>query len=361
EVRSPNKDYFGLPYLEMDISIYHGNSGGPLCNDKGEVVGVVSSMTQDGRGFAVPIAAMRPEKFGPLKDRNPNREMSSLHLEFAEQLMKASGPTDQVMMNYESALLWDSGNSSLYSKVGEMNLLTGRHPSAVAYLIRSLQMQPWPEKAETYRSLGIALLHLKKTPEAISIWKEGLDKYPLDNAQLWGEIAGVLERDRRYSEAALSARLALKTFTGRASEMNDIYKRSLTNLSPAERGSLQSIESDLDNHLGRLRAAADQARRDGKSFMNADAEKVVATMTGVQKESVSNLGRIEVGKPKTLKISDEELDIRFIRGRIEVAKEHLRNGHQEQAVEILEDVIKSYPAHPETDAARLCLRIIRRN
>ena len=30
EMRSQNKDFHGMPSLEMDLSIYHGNSGGPL-------------------------------------------------------------------------------------------------------------------------------------------------------------------------------------------------------------------------------------------------------------------------------------------------------------------------------------------
>ena len=85
-------------------------------------------------------------------------------------------------------------------------------------------------------------------------------------------------------------------------------------------------------------------------------------MNGVQQESNNPaLGRIEVGKPSTMKMSDQELDIRFIRVRIEVAKEHARNGSREKAIEILEDVIKTYPSHPETEAARLALKIFKRD
>ena len=363
EMRSPSKDFYGLPYLEMDISIWHGNSGGPLCSDKGEVIGIVTAMAPDGKALAVPITVLKLEKFGALKDRNPNREVSNLLLGVAEDLLKVAGPSVQVMQLFETALAWDSGNAGLYSKVGEMNLIGGRYPAGVAYLTRSLQMQPWPEKAETYRSLGIALVNLKKVDDALAVFREGLDKYPLDNAELWGDIATILDKQKLPVEAAYSARVALKTFSGHAGEMNEIYRRARASLGPADLSRLRDMESDLDNHLGRLRAAADKARRDGKTFINAEAQRVIANMAGVQKETPdARLGRIEVGKTiSPVKMSDEELDIRFIRGRIEVAKEHVRIGRVTQGIEILEDLVKTYPANPETEAARLALKIFNRN
>ncbi|HVR84581.1 MAG TPA: tetratricopeptide repeat protein, partial [Planctomycetota bacterium] len=362
KMRSPNKDFYGLSYLQVDVSVNHGNSGGPLTNDKGEVIGIVTAMSPEGQTIAVPIPAMRPEKFGALKDRNPNREVSSLILKMAESQIQSSGPSTQVMHLYRTALIWDSGNAALYAKVGQLNLIGRRYPAAVAYLTRSLQMQPWPEKPEVYRSLGIALAGLRKVEDALTIFQEGLDKYPLDNAQLWGDIAGILEQQKRPVEAAFSARVALKTWSGRAEEMNDLYRRMHDSLSTADLARLRTLESDIDRELGRLRAAADQARRDGKPFMSAEAERVITSMAGVQQESSApGLDRIEVGKPSSVKMSDEEIEVRFIRGRIEVAKEHVRSGRTPQAIEILEDLIKTYPRNPETDAARLALKIFKRN
>jgi len=362
EMRSTSKDFYGLPYFEMDISVWHGNSGGPLCNNQGEVIGVVTAMAPNGRALAVPIAAMKPEKFGPLKDRHPNVEVSSHFLDLAEQQLKTDGPSSQVMHLFETALLWDSGNAGLYSKVGQLNLSGSRFPSAVAYLTRSLQMQPWPEKTETYRSLGLALVNLRKVDDALTVFREGLEKYPLDSAELWGDIATMLDKQKLPVEAAYSARVALKTFSGHAGEMNELYRRSQASLSPPDAARLRDMELDLDQHLGRLRAAADKARRDGKAFINAEAERVIATMTGVQKETPgAKVARIEAEKPPTRIMSDQELDIRFIRGRIDVAKEHVRSGNVDRGVEILEDIIRTYPANPETEAARLALKIFKRS
>ena len=363
EMRTTDKDFYGMSYYEMDLSVTHGNSGGPLCNGAGQVIGVVSAISPDGNALAIPITVMKRERFGPLKDRAPNRQMSTLITGWAEEELTQIGkgpPTERVMMLYETALLWDNGNAALYARVGQLNQQVGRSSAAVAYLVRSLQMQPWAEKAETYRSLGLALVALGKADEALTVWKEGLEKYPLDNAQLWSDFATFLEKRKRYPEAALSARLALKSFNGRSEEMNDLYQRAHAQLSPADLQALRGQESDLDNHLGRMRSTSDKARRDGVPFLSADAEKVVTTMTGVQKEAGAGVGRIPPGRVQPLKMSDEELDVRFIRGRIEVAKEHLRNGLTDKATEILDDVIKTYPAHPETESARLLLKVLRR-
>jgi|SRR5579862_1752509 len=365
EMRSPNKDFYGMPYLSADISVYHGNSGGPLCNEKGQVLGVVTAFTAGG-ALSVPISAFRPERFGPLKARNPNREISSFLLEQAEDLIKENGsanPSPQLMRYYETALLWDSGNASLYARVGQLNQVAGRYAAAVAYLTRSLQMQPWPEKAETYRSLGIALLGLKKEEDAVAVLREGLKKFPLDSSELWGDLATALEKGKRPLEAAFSARMALKTYSTHSKDMNEIYRRCQGALDRVDLDRLRDMERDLDGHLGRLRAESDKARREGRSFLHADAEKVIATMTGVQQEIIgTGQERVAPRAPVApAKIPDEELDLRFIRGRLDVAKEYLRNGRQEKAVEILEDLIRTYPANPETDAARLALKLAQRN
>lgn len=54
-------------------------------------------------------------------------------------------------------------------------------------------------------------------------------------------------------------------------------------------------------------------------------------------------------------LSDDEIDRRFIRARVSVALESVKKGRKDKAVEILEDVIKSYPKHVETAAVRKIL------
>jgi tetratricopeptide (TPR) repeat protein len=323
----------------------------------------VLTMSLKNIALAVPISAYKPDRFGPLKDRSPNREMSSELLRRAEAMNPGGRgvPSAQAMLFYEMALLWDSGNAALYAKLGQLNYQAGRPPAAAAYLVRSLRMQPWSDSAETYRNLGLALAGMQRPEDALSIWEEGLRKYPTDNAQLWGDFAVALERQHHYYESALSARIAIKTYSDNAAPINQAYKRSVEHLAAADLTRLLGVENDLDAHLARLRADADKARRESHAFMLPEAEKVVTSFAGIQQEAIGNAGRIAAAPSKALQISDEELAVRFIRNRIDVAKEHIKSGNTAQAVEILEDLLKSYPAHPETESARLLLRFLRKN
>jgi len=365
EVRSANRDFYGDRYYELDISVYHGNSGGPLTNSKGEVLGVITILVQTG-ALAIPIGEAKPGSFGPLRNRVPNRTMSLHLITQADKLMKdgkdpAAGA--QAVMLYEEALLWDAGNATLYSKVGKINLEHGRYAAAAAYFTRSVQLQPWPDKPEVYLDLGVAFAGLKKDDEARAAWGEGLQKFPLDNSTLWGAMSLALERERRYFEAASCARIALRTFSGRAGDLNALYQRVEGKLSADEVTKLRDLESGIDSHLSRLNEEAGRARRDGKSFMSADAEKVIGSFDGVQKEvGGGGIGRLELAPPaKTPAYSDAELDARFVRGRVDVAKEHVRSGRTEKAIEILEDVVRSYPTHPETEPAKLLLKLLRKS
>lgn len=360
EMRSSAYEFSGLKYLYLDISTTQGNSGGPACNSKGEVIGVITMSIKE-KILAVPISAYKPDRFGPLRDRNPNREISNEFLERAERLYPPGSrgtPNNLAMLYFEMALIWDAGNASLYSKVGQLNLLCGRNEAAVAYLIRALRMDPWSEPS-AYRTLGIVLATMKKGDEAIAIWDEGLHKYPADNGQLWGEFAVILDKAGHPFHAAVAARIALKTFVSNSAPVNQAYKNSVEKLNSDEMNKLRAIEADVDAHLADLRSKADKARRDGKNYLKPEAEKVIASYAGIQQEAAGGKG-IPSSGPKALNVSDEELAIRFIRNRIEVAKEHVRSGRNDKAIDILEDVILSYPKHPETDSARLLLRFLKK-
>ena len=50
----------GLPYIQSDVAVTHGNSGGPLLDEKGRVIGITASgLTSNGTpiglNFFIPI------------------------------------------------------------------------------------------------------------------------------------------------------------------------------------------------------------------------------------------------------------------------------------------------------------------
>jgi len=59
-------------------------------------------------------------------------------------------------------------------------------------------------------------------------------------------------------------------------------------------------------------------------------------------------------------LSDDELERKFIQARINVAVALKEKGKKSQAIETLEDVIKTYPKHVETKVAKKLLEELRK-
>lgn len=59
-------------------------------------------------------------------------------------------------------------------------------------------------------------------------------------------------------------------------------------------------------------------------------------------------------------LSDDEIDRRFIQARLSVALDLIKRDKKAKAVEVLEDIIKSYPKHVDTPKVRKILEDLRR-
>jgi thioredoxin-related protein len=64
--------------------------------------------------------------------------------------------------------------------------------------------------------------------------------------------------------------------------------------------------------------------------------------------------------PPQEKLSDDVIERKFIWARVTVAQETLKRGNKEKAIEILEDVLKSYPKHKDTEEVRKVLEGMRK-
>jgi S1-C subfamily serine protease len=73
-VSFPNRFLDGVEYIQTDLPINVGNSGGPLVDDEGDVVGIVSFILRDSQGisFALPIDRA-VTRFGEHLTRGPGR------------------------------------------------------------------------------------------------------------------------------------------------------------------------------------------------------------------------------------------------------------------------------------------------
>jgi S1-C subfamily serine protease len=159
----------GVPLLQSDVAITHGNSGGPAFNDRGEVIGIATAgAEQQGFNFLVPI---------------------NTAMEFVRQtgVTPARGAFDQH---------WDAG-LDLYD--------AGQYHKAIGEFDNALQFMPDLPDVKKYRASAVlAEDQLSPTHKLL----ETTGKLPLyagAGILLLGAIALVLRRKRPEPQLAMAA------------------------------------------------------------------------------------------------------------------------------------------------------------
>jgi len=356
-------------YFELSAEVHPGNSGGPIVDKSGQAVGIVTWGATAGEptAFAIPLNDFRPDQFIPLERRPKNPANASKLLRKAEDLLKMAkeGKTFTAALSgnlFQMALLEDISNSDTYFKIGLLHRHYKAYRPAAAYLMRSIQIQPWNDAKDlAYHELGASLVGLGSISDGMIVWNEAVVKYPGEAARVWDALAIAHFETARFLDAACASRASLRAYGERAGKMNDIYDKSRQRLDPADIAKLTEFEKSIDAQVRDSRKSAEKAQQDGKRFMTPACEKLVDSFEGVQKEAAgfnfSSLGK-GPNAPKPIDIPDKDLIPLFIQSRIAVAGEHLTAGKLKLAAEVLEDVIKTYPDHPEAKAARELLDLI---
>jgi S1-C subfamily serine protease len=84
--------FFSLqePFIQVDTPINHGNSGGPLLNRCGEVIGITTAIISDAQniGLVIPINLAKATLPGLLKDGHLSRPWLGFHGQFIDNNLK---------------------------------------------------------------------------------------------------------------------------------------------------------------------------------------------------------------------------------------------------------------------------------
>ena len=357
-------------YFEFSAEVHHGNSGGPVVNKKGEAIGVVTRGKFKGEptAWAIPLHDFRPDAFIPLEQRPKDPAKASKILRYAEEILRVSkGEGSRIGLLlaqdlFSLALVEDISNADTYFKIGMLRRHEQEHSSAAAYLMRSIQIQPWNDSKDiVYHELGVCLYELGKRSEAMAVWNEAVAKFPGDSAKVWDALAVAYYDSSQYLDAACATRASLRSFGDRAAKMNEIYDKARQKLDGDEISRLNQFERSIEGQFQESSRTADKARQQGKRFLLPACEAVIRSSHGIQQEAM-DFNFSSLTKPlapsKPADIPDKELLPLFIKSRIAVASEHLQAGKFKLAVEVLEDVIKQYPDRPETESARDLLKLL---
>lgn len=173
-VSNPQRQLEGKLLIQTDLTVNNGNSGGPLLDDGGRVVGVIMGSWKQGAGvnFAVPVSRL-----------NALLEQAGIELNPLDaQLRTIAGMTDPAARLAAVRRLADDhpADPAALMRLGDMLEEGGAHEAARSALIRAIALDP--ESAIAYWKLGMVYATgLRNTVSARQAFLKYLELQPDGN------------------------------------------------------------------------------------------------------------------------------------------------------------------------------------
>jgi tetratricopeptide (TPR) repeat protein len=172
--------------IQITAPISHGNSGSPVFNMKGEVVGVVTVKVTNGQNINLAIAA-RVEQLRPGQLRAigslPARERAN---DVAESSYRTGldslwlGNYDNALSYFETAANRNPRRADAWVQVGYCKVKQGKSVEAIRAYQHALELKPNSE--EIHNKLGDAFYYAGRLSEAIASYSRAATLRP-DNAE----------------------------------------------------------------------------------------------------------------------------------------------------------------------------------
>ena len=199
--------------IQITAPISHGNSGSPVFNLKGQVLGVVTIKVTNGQNINLAIAAARVAQLTAGK----LQPLSELALkgkgDVAESLYKSGldslwlGNYDNALGYFENAANKNPKRAETWVQVGYCRVKQGKAQEAIRAYQQALQLKPMD--ADIHNKLGDAYYYLGRLREAIDSYTEAARLRP-DNAETFYNLAIAYAESGNPSMAASQARILQK-------------------------------------------------------------------------------------------------------------------------------------------------------
>jgi len=175
--------------VQITAPISHGNSGSPIFNMKGQVIGVVTIKITNGQNINLAISSSRvlalrtdrPTSFGELATRN--RTSAGGSAETAADWSYKHGLNSLWLGNYDSALNYfenavnkNPNRAEAWMQVGYCKVKQGKSREAIKAYQQALRLGP--NSVETYNKLGDAYYVAGNFKEAISSYQQAASLRP---------------------------------------------------------------------------------------------------------------------------------------------------------------------------------------
>jgi tetratricopeptide (TPR) repeat protein len=203
--------------IQVTVPISHGNSGSPLFNMKGQVVGIVTVKVTNGQNINLALSSARivtllPGDLSTFADF-ANKNRLAQQADALAEVWYRNGLDSLWLGNYESALSYfenavnkNPRRAEAWVEVGFCKVKQGRHQEAIRAYQRALQLRPG--SAEAHNRLGDAYFDSSRFEDAVASYREALRLRP-DMAEAYYNLGMTyLELGDRPSALAQSGKLA---------------------------------------------------------------------------------------------------------------------------------------------------------
>jgi len=168
--------------IQITAPISHGNSGSPVFNLKGQVLGVVTIKVTNGQNINLAIAAARVGeltvgKLQPLSELGTKGKG-----DIAESLYRSGldslwlGNYDNAVGYFENAANKNPKRAEAWVQVGYCKVKQGKNQEAIKAYLQALQLKP--NDADIHNKLGDAYYYSGRLMEAIAAYKDAVRLRP---------------------------------------------------------------------------------------------------------------------------------------------------------------------------------------
>ena len=199
--------------IQITAPISHGNSGSPVFNLKGQVLGVVTVKVTNGQNINLAIAAARVAQLTAGKLQPLSELAVKGKGDVAESLYKSGldslwlGNYDNAVGYFENAANKNPRRAEAWVQVGYCKVKQGKNQEAIRAYQQALQLKP--TDAEIHNKLGDAYYYSGRLREAIDSYTEAARLRP-DWAETFYNLAIAYAESGNQSMAATQARILQK-------------------------------------------------------------------------------------------------------------------------------------------------------
>lgn len=369
-------------YYEFSAPVNPGNSGGPLCDGDGTILGIVTfkRMDVEGVGYAIPLHDLQVSSFVPVDARKKDIALAAEYVRrareydaVADELVSKYGIDDERYqtcnyvraMLYREALLNDPDNPGLLYNIGMFWRCLNSCEIAVAYLVRAIQVDPWGNlRGDPYRELGFSLVTLRRRAEAKAVYDEGLAMFPRTGVKMWDDMTAYSIEEKDYVQACFCASVAIAMGDDRAPELRALHQQVAGDLPSERRQELEKREARIEEFLADMQRESDAARQAGKLHLTSGFGELLHALASPPPPPPPPAPTPTATDPTSSAASDEQAKaeaLKWIKSKVSIAKNYIGIGSKEKAIAILEEVIRTHPDHPETVVARKLLEGCRKS